>query len=234
MKKYGIKKRTIVFMAMLILLTGCKMPFEDEKANKEISIVVPPTEEKEEVEEIIEEEEKEPEIEEEELTEPIEEDVEEIGDGWVEPLEVEMTEEVVEEVEETVVEEYVEPTYQEPTYVQPQNYGSCLTRSGGVYWYGDQKETWYNLDMSGIVSSIQNRGWLWNDIAEEYKQNVEGEYWIRDDGCKMLGNYIMVAANLSVHPRGSLVETSLGTGVVVDTGGFAANNPLQIDIAVNW
>lgn len=154
----------------------------------------------------------------------------------------EQIEEVVEEEPEEVVEEYVEPqetyvepTYQEPTYVEPQvSYGSCLTRSGGVYWFGDQKETWYNLDMSNIVNSIQNHGWVWNDIAYEYKQNVEGEYWIREDGCKMLGDYIMVASNLNVHPRGSLVMTSLGMGVVVDTGGFAVNNPLQIDIATNW
>ena len=44
----------------------------------------------------------------------------------------------------------------------------------------------------------------------------------------------MCAANLDVHPRGSLVETSLGTAIVVDTGGFADSNPNQIDIAVNW
>ena len=44
----------------------------------------------------------------------------------------------------------------------------------------------------------------------------------------------MVAANLGVHPRGSLVETSLGTGIVVDTGGFAEGNPTQLDIAVDW
>ena len=50
----------------------------------------------------------------------------------------------------------------------------------------------------------------------------------------MLGSYVMVAANLSVHPRGSLVPTSLGTGIVCDTGGFAASNPNQLDIATSW
>ena len=50
----------------------------------------------------------------------------------------------------------------------------------------------------------------------------------------MLGNYIMIAANLQLRPRGTIVDTSLGKGIVCDTGGFAKNNPTQIDIAVNW
>ena len=50
----------------------------------------------------------------------------------------------------------------------------------------------------------------------------------------MLGNYVICAADLNVHPRGSLVETSLGTGLVCDTGSFALSNPYQIDIAVEW
>lgn len=58
-------------------------------------------------------------------------------------------------------------------------------------------------------------------------------YWVRDDGAKMLGNYIMVAANLNLRPRGTLIETSLGTGIVCDTGGFAVSNPTQLDIAVD-
>ena len=60
------------------------------------------------------------------------------------------------------------------------------------------------------------------------------EYWARDDGVKMLGDYVMVAANLDVHPRGSLVETSLGMGIVCDTGSFASGNSTQLDIAVSW
>ena len=75
--------------------------------------------------------------------------------------------------------------------------------------------------MSGVVSIMRGMG-------------NNDSYWVRGDGCKMLGNYIMVAANLSVHPRGSLVETSLGTGIVCDTGGFAAGNANQLDIATSW
>lgn len=112
--------------------------------------------------------------------------------------------------------------------------GPRLNRRIGTIIGPSGKETYYNLNMRGIVNSIHRKGWVWQDIAAEHKQNVAGDYYIREDGVKMLGNYIMVAANLSVHPRGSLVETSLGTGVVVDTGEFAKHNVHQIDIAVNW
>lgn len=99
--------------------------------------------------------------------------------------------------------------------------GSTLTPSAGVNYGPSGKETYYNLDMSGVVSIMRGMG-------------NNDSYWVRGDGCKMLGNYIMVAANLSVHPRGSLVETSLGTGIVCDTGGFAAGNANQLDIATSW
>lgn len=99
--------------------------------------------------------------------------------------------------------------------------GSVLTKSKGVNQGPSGKETYYNLNMSGVIKAMRNIG-------------NNDEYWVRNDGCKMLGNYIMVAANLKVHPRGSLVETSLGTGIVCDTGSFANGNPNQLDIAVNW
>lgn len=60
------------------------------------------------------------------------------------------------------------------------------------------------------------------------------EYWVREDGVKMLGDYVMVAAHLGIRPRGSIVETSLGKGIVCDTGGFAHGNPTQLDIATAW
>ena len=131
----------------------------------------------------------------------------------------------IEEVEEDIVTQnntYVNTTYTEPqtTYTQPTGDG-VLTASNGVNYYGNQKETYYNLNMDGVISIAQSQG-------------IEGEYWVRDDGCKMYGDYIIVAANLDTHPRGSLVETSLGTGIVLDTGGFAASDPNQVDIATDW
>ena len=99
--------------------------------------------------------------------------------------------------------------------------GPVLTRSAGTVQGPSGKETYYNLDMSGVVNIMRGMG------------NYD-EYWVREDGCKMLGDYIMCAANLDVHPRGSLVESSLGTCIVADTGGFAYSNPYQLDIAVTW
>ena len=99
-----------------------------------------------------------------------------------------------------------------------------LTRSGGVFRGPSGKETYYNLNMSRIVQIMRDLGYS----EEEYP------YWVREDGCKMLGNYIMVAADLTIRPRGTILETSLGTAIVCDTGTFAQTNPLQIDIAVNW
>ncbi len=99
--------------------------------------------------------------------------------------------------------------------------GDVLTASAGVVYGPTGKETYYNLDMSGVVEIMRSMG------------NTD-EYWVREDGVKMLGDYVMVAANLDKFPRGSLVECSLGTAIVCDTGSFAAANPTQLDIAVTW
>ena len=112
------------------------------------------------------------------------------------------------------------PQPEQPKY-EPQS-GDCLTKSGGVYYGPSGKETYYNLNMNGVVSNAQNMG-------------IEGEYWVREDGCKMYGDYIICAADLNVHPRGSLVESSLGTCIVLDTGGFTTNGSgVALDIAVDW
>ena len=99
--------------------------------------------------------------------------------------------------------------------------GPKLTRSKGVNYGPTGKETYYNLNMSGVVSMMRNRGY----DATNYP------YWVRNDGCKMLGSYIMIAANLSHFPRGSIVPTSLGLGLVCDTGHLGWN---QVDIATCW
>lgn len=51
---------------------------------------------------------------------------------------------------------------------------------------------------------------------------------------KNAGDYIMVAADLNKHPRGSIVETSLGQGIVCDTGSFTYTSDTQLDIATSW
>ena len=99
-----------------------------------------------------------------------------------------------------------------------------LTKQSGVFNGPSGKETYYNLNMSGVVSIMRGMGYS----EEEYP------YWVREDGVKMLGDYVMCAAAFSIRPRGSIVETSLGTALVCDTGGFAYYNETQIDIAVSW
>ena len=102
--------------------------------------------------------------------------------------------------------------------------GPKLTKSAGVVYGPSGKETYYNLPMGGIVSSMRNAGYSEADYP----------YWVRDDGVKMLGQYVMVAAAYSIRPKGTIVESSLGPAIVCDTGGFANSNPTQLDIAVTW
>lgn len=121
-----------------------------------------------------------------------------------------------------VINEYKEP---EPIVSSPTYWnGPVLNPSAGVVYGPSGKETYYNLDMTGVISIMRGMGF----------DSVNYPYWVRSDGCKMLGNYIMVAAALDVHPRGTLVECSLGTAIVCDTGGFAYSNPYQLDVAVTW
>lgn len=105
--------------------------------------------------------------------------------------------------------------------VEPQTGTGVLNRTLGTVIGPSGKETFYNLDMSGVIAIMQSMGYY-------------ADYWVREDGVKMYGDYIMVAANLNIRPKGTLVQTSLGMGIVVDTGGFAATNPYQLDIATTW
>ena len=96
-----------------------------------------------------------------------------------------------------------------------------LTATLGTVQYNGHKETYYNLPMERVTENARKNG-------------VNGAYWLRDDGVKMYGHYVIVAAPFDVHPYGSIVETSLGEGIVLDTGAFAVTNKNQIDIATGW
>lgn len=114
-----------------------------------------------------------------------------------------------------------EPVQEQVTYTWD---GAVLSPQAGVVYGPSGKETYYNLDMSGVISIMRGMGF----------DEASYPYWVRSDGCKMLGDYIMVAADLNTRPRGSTIECSLGTALVCDTGGFAYSNPTQLDIAVTW
>ena len=111
--------------------------------------------------------------------------------------------------------------YSEPSLSQYISNVNALTASGGVYYGPSGKETYYNLNMSGVIDIMRGMG---NNDA----------YWIREDGAKMLGDYVIVAADLNKYPRGTIVDTSIGKGIVCDTGSFTQNSDTQLDIATDW
>ena len=116
-----------------------------------------------------------------------------------------------------------EPVYEEPTTTAaPVVYswdGGILTPSKGVNAGPSGTETYYNWDMTIPVQVLRQRGYV-------------GEVWVRSDGCKMFGDYIMCAAHYEIYPYGSLVESSLGTCIVCDTGNYP--ELYWLDIAVTW
>ena len=79
-------------------------------------------------------------------------------------------------------------------------------------------ETWYDLNMSRVIENTRAAG-------------ISAEYWVRSDGVKMYGDMVIVAAHPSI-PRYSLVETSLGTGIVLDR--HTCQDAELIDIATDW
>ncbi len=91
------------------------------------------------------------------------------------------------------------------------NSGGALTRSKGVVYYNGHRETWYSQKvLPGGGLNIPGR-------------HVDSDGLIRDgDG------YICVAS--SDYPRGTIVETSLGTAKVYDSG--CAHG--TIDIYTDW
>ena len=100
--------------------------------------------------------------------------------------------------------------------------GEKLTRSIGTVSGPSGKETYYNLPMGTVVEYMK-------DLGYDYS------YWVREDGCKMYGNYIMVATDTNRIPKGSLIKTSLGWGMVCDHCESASNySGTWLDIAVTW
>lgn len=102
--------------------------------------------------------------------------------------------------------------------------GPVLTRTNGTVMGPSGKETYYNLPMQGVVNRMRRLGY----DAENWP------YWIRDDGAKMLGNYILCAASFDIRPIGTILETTRGKAIVADTGSFARYNKTQIDLAFQW
>lgn len=119
-------------------------------------------------------------------------------------------------VEQAVITASYEPT---PAYNPPV---SGLTPTSGINNFNGHTESYYNLPMEKVIEQARNFG-------------IEGEYWVNpENGVKMYGDYVMCACNYDIYPIGSLVETSFGTGISLDTGAFIAWNPTNVDIATSW
>ena len=95
-----------------------------------------------------------------------------------------------------------------------------LTAKGGVFHNPEtgMTEKYYNLSMKRVVRRAQDMG-------------IPAEYWVRDDGVKMFGPWIICAAHPSV-TRYTRLQTSLGEGIVLDT--HTAGDKTLIDIATTW
>lgn len=86
-----------------------------------------------------------------------------------------------------------------------------LTKAGGVFYFNGHKETWYSQKvLPGGGLKIPGR-------------HVASDGTVRDDD-----DYICVAS--SDYTKGTIVQTSLGTGKVYDCGCASGT----IDIYVNW
>ena len=96
-----------------------------------------------------------------------------------------------------------------------------LTPKGGVFSNSDTgyTEKYYNLSMQKVVKRAQDMG-------------IPCEYWVRDDGVKMFGPWVIVAAHPSV-TRYTRVQTSLGEGIVLDYHTVKDGKTL-LDIATTW
>ena len=99
--------------------------------------------------------------------------------------------------------------------------GQKLTKKLGKVYGPSGWETYYNLPMQNVINHMRSLGY-------------DYEYHVSEDGLKMLGPYIMVAACYDIRPIGTFVETTWGTGIVCDTGTFIYDDPYQLDIAVTW
>ena len=110
--------------------------------------------------------------------------------------------------------------------------GEALTSTMGILTNGPagEFESFYDADcicnvgMDNCVKYMRDLGY----DEETYP------YYIRDDGVRMFGDYVMVASNNKVLPKGTIIETSLGTAMVVDACGSAEKITNQVDIATNW
>lgn len=99
-----------------------------------------------------------------------------------------------------------------------------LTASGGVFYGPSGKEKWYSADMSRVELIMRDLGYPEDSYL----------YHVREDGVKMFGPYVMIAADTTVRPKGTILDTSVGEAMVVDHCVEAEKVSGLIDIATTW
>lgn len=122
---------------------------------------------------------------------------------------------VIEETEDEIIEEVEEEMTQVSHLPNTQ-----ITKQLGRVQGPQNEESWYNLPMHNVINTMREMGYTEADYP----------HYVREDGVKMLGDFIMVAANLEIYPRGTVVQTSLGQGLVCDK----CEHGQEFDIAVEW
>ena len=145
------------------------------------------------------------------------------------------------------IDEHIKETRKKELYEQAQNkmdynetiYNKlptdCLhpiTRGHGdiPYYNGPSgKEDYVNISVSYILDNAYYHGY----------DEKEYSYWENEYGLQMFGSYIIVASDYDIHPYGSIVQTSLGEGIVLDTGSSVTTScdtyyTHDIDIYTNW
>lgn len=95
-----------------------------------------------------------------------------------------------------------------------------LNKRDGVNYYKGTKETYYNLPMDRVLERADR------NFGSHHKR------WVNADGCKMYGPYIICAGPVEMY--GEIVETSLGEGIILDTGAFCLENKHALDLATTW
>lgn len=98
-----------------------------------------------------------------------------------------------------------------------------LTKSGGVFAGPSGKETWYDLPMGRVIQNMRELGY----------DEFDYPFYVREDGAKCIGEYVLVAMNTYQYPKGTIVETSLGQGIVADHC-VRAESENVIDVATDW
>lgn len=93
-----------------------------------------------------------------------------------------------------------------------------LTARAGKITCNGHTETWYDLPMDKVIQRAKDMG-------------IPAEYWVREDGVKMMNQWVIVAAHSS-KIRYTRVQTSLGEGIILDY--HTCPDPELYDIATAW